>query len=518
MLTAPLHPNETERLQALRNAHLLDTPEEQEYDDITTLASFICDTPIALVSLVDEDRQWFKSRVGLEAKQTPRDIAFCSHAILEDDIFEIQDASTDIRFADNPLVTGDLHLRFYAGVPLTTYDQHSIGTLCVIDSVPHALSEKQREGLRALGRQIMRIVELRQATEMQEELRNQLSSETALNRAIINNAGAAIISTDLNAVIKTFNPAAEKMLGYSADEMIDKHSPVALLHDPEEIARRGVELSQRFGEPIEGLEIFLRPLRDAPTDTSEWTYTCKDGKRLPITLTLSFLRDEASGETVGYLGIIRDISDRKELELQQRLLFESETLLKEIHHRVKNNMQVISSLLSIQAKQLKDPEQRDVFHSCRERIRAMSLIHDRLYTTGCYSGIDFGEYLREMTALISSSNRPDQTTVHINLTAEPLEVSIEQAVPLSLISSELVLNSLKHAFKGRSEGTLTVKLSSDGTTCHLFVGDDGPGMPTGSSDHSGVGMQLINGLSRQIKARLEQSDGPGMGTTITWKP
>jgi hypothetical protein len=247
MLTAPLPHSEIERLQALRKLHLLDTAEEQEYDDITSLASLICETPIALVSLVDKDRQWFKSRVGLEAKQTSRDIAFCSHAILEDDIFEIQDASTDIRFADNLLVTGDLHLRFYAGVPLTTYDHHSIGTLCVIDSVPHALSEKQREGLRSLGRQIMRIVELRQATEMQEELRNQLASETALNRAIINNAGAAIISTDLNAVIKTFNPAAEKMLGYSADEMISKQSPVSLLHDPEEIARRGAELSQRYG-------------------------------------------------------------------------------------------------------------------------------------------------------------------------------------------------------------------------------------------------------------------------------
>ena len=518
MLTAPLPHSEIERLQALRKLHLLDTAEEQEYDDITSLASLICETPIALVSLVDKDRQWFKSRVGLEAKQTSRDIAFCSHAILEDDIFEIQDASTDIRFADNPLVTGDLHLRFYAGVPLTTCDQHSIGTLCVIDTVPHALSEKQREGLRSLGRQIMRIVELRQATELQEELRNQLASETALNRAIINNAGAAIISTDLNAVIKTFNPAAEKMLGYTADEMISKQSPVSLLHDPEEIARRGAELSQRYGEPIEGLEIFLRPLRDASADTVEWTYTCKDGKRIPITLTLSFLRDDASGEAIGYLGIIRDISERKELELQQRLLFESETLLKEIHHRVKNNMQVISSLLSIQSKKLKDPEQREVFHSCREWIRAMSLIHDRLYTTGHYSGIDFGEYLREMISLISSSNRPAHATIHIDLEVEPFEVTIEKAVPLSLISSELVLNSLKHAFLERTEGTLMVRLTSDSTSCRLFVGDDGPGMQTRSAEHAGVGMQLIDGLVRQIKARLEQTDGPGMGTTIIWKP
>ena len=123
-----------------------------------------------------------------------------------------------------------------------------------------------------------------------------------------------------------------------------------------------------------------------------------------------------------------------------------------------------------------------------------------------------------MISLISSSNRPAHATIHIDLEVEPLEVTIEKAVPLSLISSELVLNSLKHAFLERTEGTLMVRLTSDSTSCRLFVGDDGPGMQTRSAEHAGVGMQLIDGLFRQIKARLEQTDGPGMGTTIIWKP
>ena len=520
MDAAPRPTDEEARQRALEDLMLLDTPAEQEFDDITLLASFICDTPIALISLVDKDRQWFKSRVGLDIPETPRDIALCAHAILGDDVFEVPDATQDKRFTDNPVVTGDLHLRFYAGVPLKTSDDHNVGTLCVIDRKPRRLSESQRAALRALGRQIMRLVELRKSTRMQADLRRKLISETALSRAIIEHAGAAIISTDLDATILTFNPAAEKMLGYSADEIIGKASPVSMFHVPEEVAQRGAELSKRYGEELSGLDIFLRPLRDAPADTVEWTYVRKDGKQIPVSLTLSFLRDE-SGKPFGYLGVVRDLTEVKarneELESQRRLRFQSETLLKEIHHRVKNNMQVISSLLSIQSGQLKDEAQRDVFLECRERIRAMSLIHDKLYSAGKYSEIDFGDYLREMVALITSSNSPANADVRIDLKVEPVEVSVEKAVPLSLIASELVLNSLKHAFRNRRSGTLTVRLGCEKGACRLFIGDDGPGMLPPDPKHTGVGMQLIEGLTKQIKAKRESSAGPGVGTTIIWE-
>ncbi|MGA0177063.1 MAG: GAF domain-containing protein, partial [Chthoniobacterales bacterium] len=144
MESAPLAPDEVARQRALDDLQLLDTPAEEEFDDITLLASFICDTPIALISLVDKDRQWFKSRVGLDIPETPRDIALCSHAILGDDVFEVTDAAADERFKDNPVVTGDLHLRFYAGVPLKTSDNYNVGTLCVIDRHPRQLDDSQR--------------------------------------------------------------------------------------------------------------------------------------------------------------------------------------------------------------------------------------------------------------------------------------------------------------------------------------------------------------------------------------
>lgn len=161
MKSAPLHSNEQQRLLALKRYEVLDTQAEGVFDDLTDLASRICGTPISLVSLVDTDRQWFKSRVGLDAEQTDRSIAFCSHAILQDDVFEIPNALKDDRFDDNPLVTGAPDIRFYAGAPLIAPDGSPIGTLCVIDQKPHDLTEDQKQALRILARQVVSQLELR---------------------------------------------------------------------------------------------------------------------------------------------------------------------------------------------------------------------------------------------------------------------------------------------------------------------------------------------------------------------
>lgn len=161
MKPASIPENESERLKALSEYRILGTKPEQSYDDITSMASLVCGTPIALLSLVDVDRQWFKSKVGVTVDETPRDWSFCAHAIHAPDPLIVHDALWDERFHDNPLVCGDPKIRFYAGFPLTNGDEERIGTLCVIDRQPKHLSETQVTIMSSLTRQVMAFLDLR---------------------------------------------------------------------------------------------------------------------------------------------------------------------------------------------------------------------------------------------------------------------------------------------------------------------------------------------------------------------
>ena len=161
MRAAPIPENEAARLETLRQYQVLDTDSEETFDDLTRLAAYVCQTPTALISLVDANRQWFKARVGIEARETPRNISFCGHAILVRDCFIIEDALFDERFADNPLVINEPFVRFYAGMPLWSPEGFAIGTLCVMDRKPRTLNDGQVEALEMLANQVMSQLELR---------------------------------------------------------------------------------------------------------------------------------------------------------------------------------------------------------------------------------------------------------------------------------------------------------------------------------------------------------------------
>ena len=198
--------DETARLAALRRYRILDTEPEQAFDDLTLLAAQICETPIALITLLDEKRQWFKSRLGTSATETARSVAFCAHTIQQDDMFVVPDTLADERFRENPLVVGEPRVRFYIGAPLVTHDGHALGSLCVLDRVPRTLTAEQQAALDALRRQAVAQLELRlNIDELAQALRERDHAEEA-QRRLVEELGTALESArHLSALLPFFS-------------------------------------------------------------------------------------------------------------------------------------------------------------------------------------------------------------------------------------------------------------------------------------------------------------------------
>lgn len=301
-IPAALPADEEERLAALQRYNILDTPAEEEFDDFTKLASQICGTPIALVSLIDAQRQWFKSRVGLHATETDREIAFCAHAILGNDIFEVPNTLEDPRFADSPLVVGEPNIRFYAGTPLTTPEGFNLGTLCVIDRNPRQLDAAQRDALNRLGRQVVRQLELRRSAE-------QHARQLALQRAMISNAGIAMLTTNATGHINSINQAAAHLLDYATHALDGQ--PIITLHNSLQL-----QLRSKLAGLADPLTLLVSQAQSTDQEALEWIYLKRDGSPIPVQLSVSTIYSD-NGELQGYLFIARDLLQRE--LLQQRL-------------------------------------------------------------------------------------------------------------------------------------------------------------------------------------------------------
>jgi K+-sensing histidine kinase KdpD len=278
MISADLHVSERERLQTLLRYEILDTDDDQAFNELTQLASTICQTPISLISLVDDHRQWFKSKVGIDAPETPKNIAFCSHAILQEKIFEVPNALDDHRFCDNPLVTGAPDIRFYAGAPLIAPNGLAIGTLCVIDREAKTLTENQRQVLSVLAKQVISQLELRLRSHQLERMnrdREQLFT---------------MISHDLRS---TFNC----ILGMSRrlSKKVNTLKPEALLKISQSIEASSINVYNLLDEILQWSQQrlgsfrcfpknqFLRPL---VTDAMELLQDSLEFKRLQVDLSI----------------------------------------------------------------------------------------------------------------------------------------------------------------------------------------------------------------------------------------
>ncbi len=339
--------HESRRMEALRRYEILDTPAEAEFDDFTRLAAQICGTPIALISLVDADRQWFKSKVGLEVSETPRSVAFCSKAIEKKGLMEVPNALDDERFRTNPLVAGAPNIRFYAGSPLVSPEGMAVGTLCVIDYTPRHLTAQQRDALEALGRRVVSQLELRMAARREAHLNIDLSRKASFQQALLDSADAAVISTTVEGVITSFNRGAEEMLGYTAEEVVGKAAP-GLFHDSAEVATRAQELTRELGRKIEpAFEVFVANRRQGKSENRGWTYVRKDGSRVPVLLSVAAIHDEKGG-LAGYLGVARDVS---KINQATAALAESKSKLREMNAH-------LDELVVDRTEKLRDTEER----------------------------------------------------------------------------------------------------------------------------------------------------------------
>ncbi|MDP3718845.1 MAG: GAF domain-containing sensor histidine kinase [Acidobacteriota bacterium] len=310
-MTAPPIPlNEAARLAALDRYQVLDTAPEQAYDDFTQLAARICGVPIALVSLIDKDRQWFKSKVGLEAPQTPREQAFCAHAIVDNQLLVVPDASHDPRFEGNPLVTGDPHIRFYAGAPLVTGEGHGLGTLCVIDRVPRQLSPEQLASLQALSRQLMAQLELRRTMELLIEAERakkvfvaNVSHELRTPLTSIRGALALVrdsepdLSDDAGALLSAAHRNADRLLALVNDLLdLERVGSGELA-----VVKKECDLGEAIALAVDTVQPIARDAGVAITSTSTTVRLLADPERLTqvfINLLANAVRFSPKGSTV----------------------------------------------------------------------------------------------------------------------------------------------------------------------------------------------------------------------------
>lgn len=328
-----------------------------------------------------------------------------------------------------------------------------------------------------------------------------LANSEQLFRSAMEHSAIGMALVDLDGRWLKVNRNLCELLGYPEQELYQL--TFQQITHPEDLAR-DLALAQQLRSGEVG---FYR---------LEKRYVRKDGRVISALLTGSAARDE-SGEALYYIAQIQDITEQKAAESQLReSLAEKEVLLREIHHRVKNNLQIIISILRLQSHEV-DDAQRAMLSDCQARIQTMALLHERLHRGGRLSAVDFGEHLRELTSMLLRSFHDSTCVVTLELAIESVSVDIDAAIPLGLLANELITNALKHAFVGRSRGTLSIELAKKDGVLRLCVADDGVGFrgDFAAEARTSLGFRLIRALAHQLRAVLQVSRTERTAITLT---
>lgn len=742
--------DEARRLAALDRYAILDTPADPAFDALTRATARALDVPIALVSFVDANRQWFKACVGLTIRETSRDVSFCAHAILSDEVMVVRDATTDPRFANNPFVVGDGHLRSYAGAPLVAPNGARLGTLCAIDREPRDYTADEMATLRDLAMVVVEMLERRLAAREQQILgqianvspdgafvydvqkdrlvwsnphmaqlfrglrdwrriihpedlprldrymfdddgieaipvrmlahggkpaRSVLVRRTVFERdacgkvrsivgvvtdvtaiqladerlraseraladrvlvleGILESVGEGILFSDASGQLRLANTKARELRNHTTSvtpdatfmaeagiydesgtiplspaqlplvralggEVVDMqrmfvrnpHVPlgvhiqararpivdadgslrgaVATLVDVTALqiardqlsrslanvssitdaipiglfVRRGDRMiyanpafAQLLGwERAELVGIEILEIVD-PADRSLVAHRMAhlDGNStLPppplavirlqarhgvVTVEATSLRVDYDGEPA-VLVICRDVTHEQQARAQiDASLREKEALLKEIHHRVKNNLSVIASLLFMQSRSSTDPVMRDALAQSMARVRSIGLVHEQLYSTKDLAHIELGGYLRTLVRETLSTLAGAERGVAFEVRADPISIDLDQAMPCGLIVNELLTNAIKHAFPpGGGGGTVVIGVHEELGRVHIEVTDNGVGFDPTAVRPGSLGLELIRELCAQLDARSTMSGSAGTSFAFSFE-
>lgn len=504
MKTAKKHIQESERIKALNSTSLLDSQFELEFDSIAYLASQICEAPIALISLVDSERQWFKAKVGLEAKETPRDYAFCAHAILSDDLFIVEDSTRDERFFDNPLVTGEPRVVFYAGAPLKDPGTGlPLGTVCVIDHQARQLSENQKNSLLMLSNQVSHLIDLRKKIIDLEDQKLRLKRSFIA----IENMQEGFVLQDKTGAIIDFNPAALKILGLTADQLFGKTSS-----DP------SWQAIKENGDPFPGHE---HPAMVALA-TGQKQSGVKMGVRsshfqerwISINASPIFIDDHKVPDSV-----VATFVDNTELQKIQANLMDNARLVSlaemasGIAHEINNPLAIINGLSANLVKGLSEPEinresllkhvgkiKDTVFRASKiiKSLQAFARSGDQEPNTEN----NLMTILEDTLSLCAEKFKLDSITVNLDVSKDLFVVS--NPVRLGQVFLNLLNNSYD-VLQDLEQKWISIKAEVTGGVTKVFFQDSGSGIPS----------QIVSRIFLPFYTTKKVGKGTGLGLPLS---
>ncbi|HXG33256.1 MAG TPA: ATP-binding protein [Bryobacteraceae bacterium] len=511
----PVPPDEQRRLESLWRYAILDTPPEEAFDVITRLAARLFDAPISLISLLDQARQWFKSRYGLEVNHTSREIAFCAFAIHSDEVMVIPDTRADSRFATNPLVTGAPGIRFYAGAPLITPDGYRVGTLDVMDTAPRAgLTAEQKALLEALARLAVIELEWRLALIQARQTELQLRASEDAFRRLLDNVPAGIYRTTPAGKVLIANQALVEMLGFPSRQELLAADVRYLYADPQ-LRDEHTRRLEREGE-LRNVELLLRR---------------RDGRLLRVLENARAVKD-AQGNVLFYEGILTDITETRNLEEQLRQAQKMEAigqLAGAIAHDFNNLLTIINGHcgLLLDRLSLRDPLRQEIegIRAAAQRGAALTrhlLAFSRRQVLSP-SRLDLNLVLTEMSEILR------------RLIGENIQLDIEtdpQPTPVLADRSQIeqvILNLATNARDAMPHGgrlTFRTRMAESERTVVLEASDTGSGIDpaiqarifepffTTKPKGTGLGLSTVYGIIKQSGGDISVESIPGAGATF----